>query len=1258
MKLFLFSIALLFGSTFGSRAQESPHFLKGMNNTDDQNVQIKKISEYLSSNYESLNLLIDDVKTWEITDDYFSPNGKIRHVYLRQTIDGIGVYNGVANITLNDEDSVVFVASNFLGNLRQRYDANYSKSINPKKAVAMAARHLNIEGSAGNKLTAPGPNRYRFEKGDLSLNAIDVCYGMWDNGEEVRPCYIVSIQELSGDHWWQLFVDVETGDEIHRIDWVKSCAFAANRESISADDHLHVSSPLLMNPPPPGTDQYNVFPFPVESPNHGTSSLVVGPYNSNASPFGWHDDDGIAGAEYTITRGNNVFAYEDMNDNNVPGFSPDGGVNLDFNFPINLNQEPSAYQSSAITNLFYINNRLHDILYEYGFDEPSGNFQSINYTGSGADQDYVIAEAQDGGGTNNANFATPPDGNSPRMQMYLWNSSNSVGNYLDVNAPSGIAGSYFATDATFGPGLPSSPITADVVLIEDIISPINDGCDSVTNNNQLSGKIVLIDRGGCNFTLKVEKAQNGGALAVIIVNNVAGAPIQMGGTSNTINIPSIMISQNDGNTLKAELAGNTVNATISDGGVTSSTNTRDSDFDNGIIAHEYGHGLSVRLTGGASNSSCLFNPEQMGEGWSDWLGLMLTMEPGDQGVDIRGVGTYAMNQAPTGVGMRPAPYSTDFVVNAYTYGDVADVLNVSEPHGIGFVWCTMLWDLTWAFINQYGFDVNIETGTGGNNMVLQLVIEAMKLQPCYPGFVDGRDAILQADQLLYNGFNQCLIWETFANRGLGYSASQGSSQSRSDQVEAFDLPPICQTPTIPPTAFFTPSNLTSCLPTISFNDSSYNIPQSWLWDFGDGNTDTIQNPTHTYSSSGTYTVKLTVTNNVGSDSTTQEITINLPNIPVTPDIEVCAGDTAFVITSVTGTAHWSDTTNNIIHTGDTLIVPNVGVEQTYYVKNVVGNPEQFIGPVNGDIGAGGYHFSNFHGALNFTANQSFEIVSAWLNANGAGPRTITLANGTNNGIDPGVGISQVTLNLVDGPQRVDLNLTVPAPGNYNIGGNNVDLFRNNSGANYPYTVSGMMTINNSSATTNPTEFYYYLYDIEIREPQCISIQDTVTITPISSNFNYVDNGGTVNFTDASSGAVSWFWDFGDGNISTLENPNHTYMQSGTYTVVLIVNGNCSVSYDVEVEVNEVGLNELNSELLDIALYPNPAENETKIVFKEALTNETALKIFSLNGVLLSEQILQSGTLEATVSLKGIARQLCYIVVCSNQGEHRLKLIVN
>ena len=207
--------------------------------------------------------------------------------------------------------------------------------------------------------------------------------------------------------------------------------------------------------------------------------------------------------------------------------------------------------------------------------------------------------------------------------------------------------------------------------------------------------------------------------------------------------------------------------------------SRDGDLDNMVIVHEYGHGISNRL-------STLGGQEQMGEGWSDYYGLLLTMESGDAGPDSRGVGTWLIGEGPGGAGIRTWPYSTNFGVNPHTYDDIKTEV---APHGVGSVWAEMLWEMTWELITIHGFDPDFYNGTGGNNISLALVTEGLKLQVSQPGFVDGRDAILAADMAIYGGANQCAIWNAFARRGLGYSAIQGSSGSKTDGTEAFDLPP-------------------------------------------------------------------------------------------------------------------------------------------------------------------------------------------------------------------------------------------------------------------------------------------------------------------------------------------------------------------------------------------------------------------------------------------------------------------------------------
>jgi extracellular elastinolytic metalloproteinase len=100
----------------------------------------------------------------------------------------------------------------------------------------------------------------------------------------------------------------------------------------------------------------------------------------------------------------------------------------------------------------------------------------------------------------------------------------------------------------------------------------------------------------------------------------------------------------------------------------------------------------------------------------------------------------------------------------------------------------MLWDLTWAYVAKYGYDNNKYTGTGGNNRVMRLVLDGLKLQPCNPSFTEARDALIAADQATTGGADYCMIWEVFARRGLGINASSGNRNDSADQVEDFTQP--------------------------------------------------------------------------------------------------------------------------------------------------------------------------------------------------------------------------------------------------------------------------------------------------------------------------------------------------------------------------------------------------------------------------------------------------------------------------------------
>ena len=756
-----------------------------------QNQSNTIIEEYLKET-KSTHMLIDsDIDEFFINNEIDSESMGMKILYINQMHNGIKIHNAISTISIKDSE-VFYYTNNFLKNITEKINSS-TPIISPSDAITNVINYYGLGIATNLRELSSEDNSFIFSSGGVSQHDIPVDLAYYNNSESsINLVWDLSIHTLDGKFWYSVRVDALNGEILNKSDWIINCSFESNQDHKNTQSN----SPKIYNQETETksvlTDgsSYSVFALPVESPIHGSRQLLSEPSNDSASPYGWHDINGVDGPEYTITRGNNVWAREDVDGLGGNGYSPDGTSELNFDFELNFDQQPIGYQDASLTNLFYINNMMHDIWYQYGFDEQSGNFQENNYGNSSStwgSGDSVNADGQDGDGMNNASFGTPPDGANPSMTMYLWNGPN--GEPLTINNGAS-SGSYSAGSADFGDSLPiDSYLTADLALVIDeliIGGDSYDACQSITNGSEIAGKIAVIRRGTCEFGFKVFAAQAQGAVAVIIVNNVPGSAVNMGGGADggSVTIPSIMVAQDLGNDLISELeSGITISGSLI------GTIDLDGSFDNSIVSHEYGHGISNRLTGGSSSVNCMNNPEQMGEGWSDWIALMLTIEEGDLSTDIRGMSPFASGQSTTGTGIRNAPYTTDFLINNYTYGDSNNASNVSEPHGVGFVFATMLWDLTWAYIDKYGFDSDLFNGTGGNNKVMQLVLDGLKLQPCSPGFVDGRDAILAADMASTGGQNQCLIWEAFANRGLGYNASQGDSESRTDQIEDFSLPP-------------------------------------------------------------------------------------------------------------------------------------------------------------------------------------------------------------------------------------------------------------------------------------------------------------------------------------------------------------------------------------------------------------------------------------------------------------------------------------
>jgi extracellular elastinolytic metalloproteinase len=212
-----------------------------------------------------------------------------------------------------------------------------------------------------------------------------------------------------------------------------------------------------------------------------------------------------------------------------------------------------------------------------------------------------------------------------------------------------------------------------------------------------------------------------------------------------------------------------------------------------------------RLTGGPA-VNCLSGNEQAGEGWSDYVAITSLLDPAlDDPDQPRGMGPYALFQNDRhGNGIRPRPYTRDMAIQPFTYDSIKtgawlNGTSLALPHGLGHGWAAVLWDLNWDLIDKHGFNPNIYEAwnTGGNNRALQYVVDGLRMQGCGPGLVVSRAAIIAAADELSDGEDTCTVWASFARRGFGFSAVQGTT-NRDDNSEAFDTHPDCRRGFLPP----------------------------------------------------------------------------------------------------------------------------------------------------------------------------------------------------------------------------------------------------------------------------------------------------------------------------------------------------------------------------------------------------------------------------------------------------------------------------
>jgi PKD repeat protein len=432
----------------------------------------------------------------------------------------------------------------------------------------------------------------------------------------------------------------------------------------------------------------------------------------------------------------------------------------------------------------------------------------------------------------------------------------------------------------------------------------------------------------------------------------------------------------------------------------------------------------------------------------------------------------------------------------------------------------------------------------------------------------------------------------------------------------------CQIPTAEPIADFMATSTSSCSGDISFQDQSTNGPSVWAWDFGDGGVSNSQNPLHIYTQDGIYDVTLVASNAFGSDtfSINQYITIDRPDAPSVIGAIICAPDSVSITATALGDLSiWDEEFGgNVVATGG-FYTSYLQQTDTLWAESSENQAALYVGPLNSSFGTGGQHNNTTVQYMIFSVNEPLTVVSAWVNAAAAGDRTITLWDASGNQLDSRF------LNIPSGGSRISLNFHLDPGVAYRIGGSQMNLYRNNAGAIFPYQLPGLLSITGSSAGG---AFYYYFYDWEVVKDPCISPR-----TPIYLIMDEVQASAGINTTgmtasvsvNNSLNANVYAWDFGDGTTASSELPSHTYSLPGTYSVTLVAsNYNCSDTLVYEVNPDNAGLSDDLMSLVNLNLYPNPTnENSTLLIDNKVDLSSLSIQINDLTGRLVYMKILNS-----------------------------------
>ena len=374
------------------------------------------VRSFVSQHADLFSITAEQIDSARVTRDSVSPNSGARTMWWTQRVEGLEIFDTQLRGNVTADGRLISVSSGMLSEPANGWQIA-DIAIDATAALRIAAHHAGAELDADPAILSSedgADRKHRFEKTDeLSGEPYSRLMLFPVTADELRPAWRVVVGADGAHDTFLIFIDAANGELL----WRHSLTFDVAQDAtynVYADPVTlkPLDSPAPMAPSPATPDG-------TQAPAAARTSITLTAIDNFASPDGW------VPMGSTETLGNNVDAHTDQNADNFADLPRLSDAGRDFDFPINFASGPASYEEASVVQLFYVSNWYHDVMHGIGFDESSANFQTDNFGRGGVGGDAVTAQAQDGGGTNNANFnADPADGGLGRMQMFIFPGPN------------------------------------------------------------------------------------------------------------------------------------------------------------------------------------------------------------------------------------------------------------------------------------------------------------------------------------------------------------------------------------------------------------------------------------------------------------------------------------------------------------------------------------------------------------------------------------------------------------------------------------------------------------------------------------------------------------------------------------------------------------------------------------------------------------------------------------------------------------------